>query len=608
MKLFTTRQIAEIDRYTIENEPISDIDLMERASMAITDRLIRLTGRQCKLIFLAGPGNNGGDALAVARLMSEAGYPCEVFLPEMGSSGSRSQQINLERLKDQAKAKIFSIRVEQDFPRPEPGSIIIDGLFGSGLTRPLEGLAGALVRHINGLAEMVQIPDSRFQVSGSRRMETGASTPFDSLRLRSGTAAQGPPHSDPDQRALRRSEIWVEKRHASNTHAPLFEKQPLWNPETGDGRMETEEIRNRTSEIPVISIDLPSGLMGEDNSGNIPENIVRAHATITLQFPKLSLLFPENEQYAGKIFTEEIGLHPEGIRKMESPYRLTDRDEIYSWFTPRSRFAHKGDFGHALLVAGSYGKMGAALLASKACLKTGTGLVTTHLPACGYAIQQTYCPEVMCSIDPGHQFIMEIPPLKPYQAIAIGPGLGTRPETLKAISVLLGRAEVPVVWDADALNCLAITPLWLENLPQGTILTPHPGEFRRLFGETDNSWQRLQLLRKKAIELKVVIVLKGAYTAIALPDGNIWFNITGNPGMATGGSGDVLTGIILGLLAQGFSPEQAAIAGVYIHGEAGDHAASRYSQEALTASDITRSLPDVFQNISGWWQSDFSYF
>jgi NAD(P)H-hydrate epimerase len=526
MKLFTTRQIAGIDRYTTEHEPISDIDLMERASVAIAGRLLHLTGMQRKLVFLAGPGNNGGDALAVARLMSEAGYPCEVFLPELGSSGSPSQQINLQRLKDQAKAKIFSIHGEQDFPHPEPGCIIIDGLFGSGLTRPLNGLAAGLVRHINRLT--------------SRNLESGT-----------------------------------------------------WNLESG---------------IPIISIDLPSGLMGEDNSGNIPENIVRAHATITLQFPKLSLLFPENEQYAGKIFIEEIGLHPEGIREMESPYRLTERDDIYSWFTPRSRFAHKGDFGHALLIAGSYGKMGAALLASEACLLTGAGLVTTHLPNCGYAIQQTYRPEVMCSIDPGHHFIMDIPPLKPYQAIAIGPGLGTRTETLKAISVLLGRAEVPMVWDADALNCLAITPLWLENLPRGTILTPHPGEFRKMFGDTGNSWQRLQLLRHKAIELKTVIVLKGAYTAIALPDGNVWFNTTGNPGMATGGSGDVLTGIILGLLARGFSPQQAAIAGVYIHGEAGDHAASRYSQEALTASDISRSLPKVFQNISGWWQSDFSYF
>ncbi|HPT30951.1 MAG TPA: NAD(P)H-hydrate dehydratase [Prolixibacteraceae bacterium] len=538
MKLFTTRQIADIDRYTIDHEPISELDLMERASMAISDRLLHLFSRQRKLVFLAGPGNNGGDALAVARLMSATGYPCEVYLPDLGKSGSPSREINLQRLKDQAKAKIFTISGENDFPQPEPGSIIIDGLFGSGLTRPPEGLAAALVRHIN------EISDFGFTISDLTARESAGKS----------------------------------------------------------------EIVNPKSEIFVVAIDVPSGLMGEDNSGNIPENIIRAHATITLQFPKLSLLFPENEQYAGEVFTEDIGLHPDAICKTETVYQLSERDTIYNWFPPRKRFAHKGDFGHALLIGGSYGKMGAALLASEACLLMGAGLVTTHLPSSGYVSQQTYRPEVMCSIDPGSHFILEVPPLKPYQAIGIGPGLGTRPETKKAISELIARAEVPMVWDADALNHLALNPLWLEHLPQGTILTPHPGEFRRLFGETRDSWQQLQLLRKKAKELKLVIVLKGAFTAIALPNGNVWFNPTGNPGMATGGSGDVLTGIILGLLARGFSPERAARAGVFIHGKAGDMAAARVSQDSLTASDISHSLPEVFQHIYGWRQSEFSYF
>jgi ADP-dependent NAD(P)H-hydrate dehydratase / NAD(P)H-hydrate epimerase len=535
MKLFTTRQIAEIDRYTIENEPISDIDLMERAAIAITDRLITMTGRQQKLVFLAGPGNNGGDALAVARLISEAGYPCEVYLPELGNSGSPSQQINLQKLKEQAKAKIFTISGEKDFPRPEPGTLVIDGLFGSGLTRPLGGLAAALVRHINGISDFgCTISD-----------------------LKAGKSA---------------------------------------------GK---SEIVHPKSEIKVISIDLPSGLMGEDNSANIPDHIIRANATITLQFPKLSLLFPENGQYAGKVFIEDIGLHPDAIARIDSPFNRTERETVYPWFVPRSRVAHKGDFGHALLIAGSYGKMGAALLASQACLRTGAGLVTVHLPECGYTIQQTYMPEIMCSIDPGRHFVMDIPPLNPYNAMGIGPGLGTRVETQKAISVFLARAKVPMVWDADALNCLALNPLWLENLPDGTILTPHPGEFKRLFGETTNSWQRLALQREMSQKYGIIIVLKGANTTVSLPDGKVWFNSSGNPGMATAGSGDVLSGIILGLLAQGFPPECAAIAGVFIHGEAGDFAAGHYSEPAMTASDITAYLPLVFKRIFTSPESNF---
>jgi NAD(P)H-hydrate epimerase len=445
----------------------------------------------------------------VARLISEAGYECEVYLPDFGKSGSLSQETNLRRLKDQAKAKIGTITGEEEFPRPEPGTVVIDGLYGSGLTRPLNGLAAALIRHINRL------------------------------------------------------------------------------------------------DVRVVAIDIPSGLMGEDNSGNIPENIIKAHATITLQFPKLSLLFPENEQFAGKVFIGDIGLHPDAIGHTDTPYFMSDRDTIFNWFKPRMRYAHKGDFGHALLIAGSQGKMGAALLASEACLRSGTGLVTTHLPACGYEIQQTYMPEIMCSIDVNLQFITKIPTLIPYRAIGAGPGLGTHPVTREALLDLIQTAGVPLVLDADALNILSLHPEWQPELRPGTILTPHPGEFKRLFGETANSWQRLQLQRNKAMEQKVVIVLKGAHTSVALPDGKVWFNTSGNPGMASGGSGDVLTGIILGLLAQGFPPEQAAIAGVFIHGEAGDIAAARYSQPAMTASDITHSLPELFQRIFRQQESEF---
>jgi hydroxyethylthiazole kinase-like uncharacterized protein yjeF len=549
MKLFTTKQIAEIDRYTIEREPIADIDLMERAACMITDRLIAMTGRQQNLIFFAGPGNNGGDALAVARLISCAGYSCVVYLPDFGKPGSPSAVINLQRLEEQGKAIIHWIRNEKDFPMLNPGDWVIDGLFGSGLTRPLDGLAAALVRHINQLT-------ARMQESGIRNQDTGL----------------------------------------KDTGLKDFREI----------RNRPSEIRNHcTSEIKVISIDMPGGLMGEDNTANIPGHIIRANATITLQFPKLSLLFPENEQYVGKVFVEDIGLHPDAIAQTETPFFRLERETVYPWFMPRSRVAHKGDFGHALVVAGSYGKMGAALLASQACLRTGAGLVTTHLPECGYNIQQSYMPEVMCSIDENRFVITGIPSLDPYKAVAAGPGLGTSPETQEAILQLLRKANLPMVLDADALNILSLHPEWLKKLLPGTIITPHPGEFKRLFGETWNSWQRLALQQEMSRKYNLIIVLKGANTTVSLPDGKVWFNSSGNPGMATGGSGDVLTGIILGLLAQGFLAERAAIAGVFIHGEAGDIAAGNHSERSMTASDITAALPEVFKRIFTSREPDF---
>jgi ADP-dependent NAD(P)H-hydrate dehydratase / NAD(P)H-hydrate epimerase len=560
MKLFTTRQIGEIDRYTIEHEPIADIDLMERAAGAITRRLISLFPRnRQKLVFLAGPGNNGGDALATARLISGAGYLCEVYVPDFGKSGSPSFQINLHRLEEPGTVAVYRISGENDFPVLIPGDIVIDGLFGSGLTRPLEGLAADLVKHINRQSSPMVL---------AKRPEG-------------------------DQSEIANPLSAIDPLKSAIAH-PLSAIDPL-----------KSEIAHPKSEIPVISIDIPSGLMGEDNAFNLPDRIIRATATITLQFPKISLLFPENEQYTGKVFVEEIGLHPEAIARTVTPFSITEKETVYSWFLPRDRFAHKGTYGHALLIGGSYGKMGAALLASRACLLTGTGLVTTHLPGCGYTIQQTYMPEIMCSIDPGLHFITAIPPLDPYDAVGVGPGLGTQPETREALSILYMHTKVPMVWDADALNCIAHHPERLRELPPGTILTPHPGEFRKLFGETRDSWHRLVLQREISRKHKIIVVLKGAFTSVSLPDGKVFFNPTGNPGMATGGSGDVLTGIILGLLAQGFTPEKAAVAGVYLHGEAGDIAAEHYSEPSLTASGITSSLHQVFKNIYASRVSDF---
>jgi NAD(P)H-hydrate epimerase len=263
----------------------------------------------------------------------------------------------------------------------------------------------------------------------------------------------------------------------------------------------------------------------------------------------------------------------------------------------RNRFAHKGTFGHALLISGSYGMMGAALLAGEACLRSGTGLVTVHIPRFGYGIVQTVLPEALVSLDQSDILFSTPPDLSPYSAVGIGPGLGCKPNTGKGLRTLLESVNVPLVIDADALNLLAGHDDWIGMVPEGSLLTPHPKEFDRLAGASENGYKRHIRQREFAASHGVYVILKGAYTGIAAPDGRYWFNTTGNPGMATGGSGDVLTGLLTGLLAQGMDPLEAAIAGVYLHGLAGDLAAEKSSQEALIAGDMNRYLGDAFTEV-----------
>lgn len=498
MKIFATKQIAKIDKFTIENEPVADIDLMERAAMQITNWLVQRFSTEQKMIFLAGPGNNGGDALAIARQLANLGFQCEVFLLDFEKELKGSPAINWKRLEEQGKVKLAKIRNMKDFPRIEPTDILIDGLFGSGLSRPLEGLPAELVKKMNDLPNI------------------------------------------------------------------------------------------------TVAIDIPSGLMGEDNKENNTENIVRADFTLTFQFPKVSFLFAENEPFTGKWGVLPIGLHPEGIAQTPSDFQFVEKKDVKGMIPARTKFAHKGTFGHALLIAGSYGKMGATVLASKACLRAGVGLLTTHVPHFGYTIIQTTVPEAMVSIDDYDSIFTGIPDLNPFNAIGAGPGIGMKNNTKKALKELIENAKVPLVLDADALNILSENKEWLKELPPKSILTPHPGEFKRLVGKTANSWERIEKQRQMAKEFKIILVLKGAFTTIALPDGKLFFNSTGNPGMATAGSGDSLTGIILGLLAQRIPPEHAAIAGVFLHGLAGDMASRIKSEHALIAGDIIEFLGEAF--------------
>lgn len=498
MKFFTCKQIAEIDRLTTELEPIHSIDLMERASDQLAYWVTQNINHSSPVWIFAGPGNNGGDALAVARMLAQCNYNCTVFLSTFGHELKGDPAINLQRLKDQGLVELKIIQSEDAIPEIPADVVVVDGLFGSGINKPLEGLAKMITQKIN-------------QSRGT-----------------------------------------------------------------------------------IISIDIPSGLFGEDNSQNDLSGVVRATHTLTFQFPKLSFFFPENAEFVGDWQVLPIGLHPEAILQTKSCYFNLAKTFISGMLKKRGKFSHKGNYGHALLIAGSYGKMGAAVLASKAGLRAGSGLLSTHIPRLGYEIMQVSLPEAMVSIDQSNEVFTEFPDLKTFSAVGIGPGLDRKPETQEAFHRLIQGRPQKLVVDADGLNILSENKDWLSLLPENTILTPHPKEFERLAGASSNSFERLQKQLRFSAQYNVIVVCKGAHTCITVPDGSAFFNSTGNPGMATAGSGDVLTGIILGLLSQNYSPEEAALIGVYLHGLAGDLAAAQFGQQALIAGDIITQMGAAF--------------
>ena len=502
MKIFTSNQIRELDKYTIEHEPIKSIDLMERAAQAVTRAIAERWGVEVPVVVMAGPGNNGGDALAVARLMTDMGYQVQTFLFNISGHLSADCAENKERLiNHKGNALLTEVTQEFDPPRLERGMLVVDGLFGSGLNKPLAGGFASLVKYING------------------------------------------------------------------------------------------------AQADVVSIDVPSGLMTEDNTYNVRANIVRANLTLTLQNRKLSFLFAENQQFLGELKMLDIGLSREGMTAMDAQFTLTDADEVRRMLLPRDPHAHKGMMGHALIVAGSYGMAGASILATKACLRSGAGKVTTHCPRRNVQIMQTAVPEAIVHIDREETIFSEAFATEDYQAMGIGPGLGTTEQTCIAMITQLRRTQCPVVADADVLNILAARHAWLQQLPKGIILTPHPKELDRMEGQCVDSYERLTKARQLAEKLQGYVVLKGHHTAVCMPDGHVVFNSTGNAGMATAGSGDVLTGIITGLLARGYGRREACILGVYLHGLAGDLAAEEIGEESLVAGDIVRFLPKAFLRV-----------
>lgn len=502
MKIFPSSSIKKLDAYTIEHEPIQSIQLMERAATALTEAICSRWDTETPVVVFAGPGNNGGDALAVARMLAEKGYKIEVFLFNTKGELSPDCQENKELLEIMDEIKFHEITSQFAPPTLTLDHLVIDGLFGSGLNKPLSGGYAAVVKYINA------------------------------------------------------------------------------------------------SSATVVAIDIPSGLMGEENTFNVKTNIIRADVTLSLQLPKLSFLFAENAEFIGEWDLLDINLSQEGIEELDTNYEMLEAEDIRSLIKPRNKFAHKGSFGHALLIAGSRGMAGASVLAARACLRSGVGLLTVHAPICNNDILQTAIPEAIVEQDVSEICFAVPTDADDYQAIGIGPGLGRSEETEAALLEQLSSCQTPLVVDADALNILANHRHALNNLPKGSILTPHPKELERLVGKCQDSYERLT----KAIELahtaKVHIVLKGANSAIITPNGKCFFNPTGNPGMATAGSGDVLTGIILALLAQGYAADEAAKIGTFVHGLAGDFARKKTGVISLMAGDIINNLPTAWRAVS----------
>jgi NAD(P)H-hydrate epimerase len=325
--------------------------------------------------------------------------------------------------------------------------------------------------------------------------------------------------------------------------------------------------------------------------------IVRADHTFSFQIPKLAFFFPQSHQFTGEWIVGDIGLHKKFISSVPSQHFLVTEKDVRKILKPRNRFDHKGKFGHALLVVGSYGKMGAAILSSRAALRSGLGLLTCHIPKSGYEIIQSSVPEAMVSVDENTDRITGIEDLEKYSVIGIGPGIGQDSTTKQALKRILEKFKKPMVIDADALNIISADPELLGKIPPGSILTPHPKEFERLVGKWGDDFERLEKQKQFSVSGKCMVVLKGAFTSISDGEGNVYFNLTGSPAMAKGGSGDVLTGILTAMLSQSYAPVESALLGVYLHGLCGNLGAIEKSVYALTATDLIEILPSAFKSL-----------
>ncbi len=498
-KIFSVDKVRLADQFTIENEPIKSIDLMERAASACVKWILERSFETKSFTIFCGPGNNGGDGLAIARLLSKQNFDVRVFVLE-SQNYSSDFLLNRERLLSCEMANLQILDPSSNLPQVTDSEIIIDALFGSGLSKLLDGFPARIVDHLNHI---------------------------DCLK---------------------------------------------------------------------IAIDIPSGLFSDKSTKGYER--FQADYTLSFQFPKLAFFMPENDLFVGNWQVLDIGLNQDYIQKTETPFYFLESKSMAELIRPRAKFAHKGNFGHGLLIAGSQGKMGAALLAGKAALRSGAGLITVHLPKSGMSIIPCAVPELMSSLDEHDSVFSKVPDLSNYSAIAIGPGLGNAKQSQTAFKLLIQESKIPLIVDADALNILSENKTWLRFLPANSIFTPHLKEFERLAGKAKDDFERLEKQIAFSKKHQVYVILKGAHSSVSTPDGMVFFNSTGNPGMATGGSGDVLTGILLGLKAQNYSALQTCLLGVFLHGLAGDFAAENKGQISLIAGDVVESIPEAFLSLT----------
>lgn len=357
------------------------------------------------------------------------------------------------------------------------------------------------------------------------------------------------------------------------------------------------------SRTTVVSIDLPSGLFSDWNPNGVNRDIIHANTTVAVGFPHLCFLMDENAELVGQWKVLDVGFDEGVVREMPTKFHLVERADIKRVLRPRSEFCNKNDLGHALLIAGSYGMVGAATLAARGALRSGAGKVSVYSASCAYSPLQTSVPEAMFIGDKGKFMVGAINPAtfpqsaKGNLAVAIGPGLGTNDATAAAVESFIKSWDKPMVVDADALNIIAMKRDLLNHLPLLSVLTPHDGEFDRLFDAQFNHERRILKAIEMSAAYNILILLKGRYSALVRPDGKVFFNFSGNPGMATGGSGDVLTGVIAGFMAQGLKPEVASIVAAFVHGEAGDLAAEEQGEYGMTSGDIASKIGIAIKNI-----------
>lgn len=496
MKILSSPQIKEADAFTIENEPIRSIDLMERASKGFSNWYKEHFDTKHQVVIFCGTGNNGGDGLAIARLLLNLQYKVQVYIIGDPTKGSGDFKMNFARLNKMISIKV--VQSENDIPLMRKQDVVIDAIFGSGLSRPVEGIHALVIDHIN-----------------------------------------------------------------------------------------QNEVKK------IIAVDIASGLFSEKpQNGGTALNV---DFTLTFQAPKLALMMPGNEEYTGELVLIDVGLSSDFLEKVKTHHYFITEPFIAEKIKVRKKFGHKGHFGKALIIAGSKGKMGAAILASRACLRSGVGLLTVHTPKNCWPIIQSSVHEAMVSVDYHEDYFSFVEGAEGYDVLGIGPGLGIEDETVTGIEDLLKGFKKPIVIDADAINILGQNRDLLSYVPEGSVFTPHPKEFERLVGSYKDDYERLELQKKFSAEHKVYVLVKGAHTSVSTPEGDIYFNSTGNSGMATGGSGDILTGIITSLIAQKYDPLDATLISVFIHGLAGDLAAEELSKESMLPSDIIDRLGDTFK-------------